>query len=205
MPDFLMPSLGADMAAGTLVAWRVAPGQVVARGDIVAEVETEKGLIDIECFEPGTVEALHVAPGAKVQVGARMATIRSEGGAAPKASPPLPSPVTQTLTAGPDTGRRVRVSPAARARAQALGIDLAGIAGSGPSGAIELADIDRLAAVASPAAAGTVVAPDEGLAPIRRAIAAAMSRSKREIPHYYLQSRIDMNAALAWLRRENER
>ena len=58
MADFLMPSLGADMEAATLVKWRVEPGTRIARGDIVAEVVTDKGVIEIECFEPGIVEEL---------------------------------------------------------------------------------------------------------------------------------------------------
>ncbi len=211
MADFLMPSLGADMAAATLVAWRVAPGQLVARGDIVAEVETEKGLIDIECFEPGVIEALHVAPGTKVQVGARMATITPQGGtavpppppakAAPSSGPPPAPAPAQPLAQ--EAGRRLRVSPAARARARALGIDLAGVSGSGPGGAIEISDIERLASGAAPTPVGTAALPADGLAPMRRAIAAAMSKSKREIPHYYLESRIDVSTALAWLQREN--
>ena len=109
MADFVMPSLGADMAAATLVKWLVTPGQVVSRGDIVAEVETEKGIIDIECFQPGVVETLDVAPGTKVPVGARLATLRSEGGAA--VSPPSPplTPAPPPPAAGPWVGHPVAV------------------------------------------------------------------------------------------------
>lgn len=221
-----MPSLGADMAAGTLVAWRVAPGQRINRGEVVAEVETEKGLIEIECFEAGVVEALHATPGTKVGVGARLATVRPDGAAAtatptrsaappgapslaavspaaPAAGGPPPSRQPQDATR-PDARGRVRASPAARARATALGIDLAGVTvtGTGPGGAIEIADVERAATAAGSAGAGAAT-PADGLAPIRRAIAAAMSRSKREIPHYYLESRIDVSVMLAWLQREN--
>ena len=56
MAELLLPSLGADMTAGTLVAWKIKPGDVVTRGQVVAEVETDKGVIDIECFDPGVVE-----------------------------------------------------------------------------------------------------------------------------------------------------
>ena len=68
-----MPSLGADMEAATLVKWRVEPGTRIARGDIVAEVDTDKGVIEIECFEPGIVEELLAQPGEKVPVGSVMA------------------------------------------------------------------------------------------------------------------------------------
>ena len=61
-----MPSLGADMEFGTLVDWRVQPGDTVKRGDVVALVETEKGVIEVEIFENGVVESLVVQPGQKV-------------------------------------------------------------------------------------------------------------------------------------------
>ena len=60
MIEFLMPSLGADMEAGTLVEWRKRPGDFVKRGDIIADVETQKGLIEIEVFDEGVIgELLH--------------------------------------------------------------------------------------------------------------------------------------------------
>ena len=261
-----MPSLGADMQAATLVKWLVAPGDRVQRGDIVAEVETEKGLIDIECFESGVIDRLVVEPGSKVPVGDVMAVI---GGAAaapapvtqakrassPTALMPHVTPVARKVaeTLGVDLGavigtgpggridradveqaaeasgprpearrppqaapHRRRVSPLARARAAALGVDLAGVTGTGPGGAIEAADIERAAttpqsARTAPAVASAPAAPVAVAAPaapdptsMRRAIAAAMAKSKREIPHYYLQARIDMSAALRWLQAENQ-
>src|SRR5512145_2667710 len=80
--EFLMPSLGADMEAGTLVKWCVQPGSRVRRGDIVALVETEKGIIDIESFEDGVVERLTVQPGTRVPVGTPLAVFASEPAAA---------------------------------------------------------------------------------------------------------------------------
>ena len=74
-----MPSLGADMESGTLVDWSVQPGDTVKRGDVVALVETEKGVIEVEIFESGVVESLVVKPGQKVPVGAALATIRTDG------------------------------------------------------------------------------------------------------------------------------
>ena len=69
MPDFCMPALGADMEAGTLLEWRIVPGQPVRRGDIVALVDTDKAEIEVEIFTDGIVEELLVAPGTKVPVG----------------------------------------------------------------------------------------------------------------------------------------
>jgi pyruvate dehydrogenase E2 component (dihydrolipoamide acetyltransferase) len=173
-----MPSLGADMEAGTLVEWRVGPGSRVRRGDIMALVETEKGVIDIESFEEGVVERLAVEPGARVPVGTVLALF--EGEAAPAA-------------------RAGRASPAARAKAAALGIDLAAVRGSGPQGVVTLEDVEHAAArVAAPQAAGRPAREA-----VRHAVAASMSRSKREIPHYYLRLAMDFGRATDWLERHN--
>ena len=87
-----MPSLGADMEAGTLVEWKIKPGDVVHRGDIVAEVVTEKGDIEIESWLSGTVEQLLVKPGEKVPVKTVMAIIRTDGEPAAPAPAPAPAP-----------------------------------------------------------------------------------------------------------------
>ena len=79
MAEFRMPSLGADMEAGTLVEWLVKPGDKVKRGDIVAVVETQKGAIEIEIFDAGQIEEILVPPETKVPVGTPLARIRSEG------------------------------------------------------------------------------------------------------------------------------
>ena len=265
--DFRMPSLGADMEYGTLVEWRVAPGAVVHRGDIVAEVETHKGNVEVEIFESGVVEELLVAKGSRVPVGATLARIRSGDGAVPAgapvttaatvaapAPPPAPSafpaavvvaPPAPTTTAGAPVPARPagRASPAARRLAAERGLDVAALRGTGPDGAVTLADVeDALHTPAAPTPATTAApvphrasplaqrvaadlgvdlatvpgtgeggivtradveraaasahgAPTAGAAPapaiaadrhaaMRQAIAAAMTRSKREIPHY---------------------
>ena len=94
MAEFVMPTLGADMTEGTLVAWKKKVGDRVEKGDIIAEVETDKATIEVEVFTSGTIERLVAQPGDKVPVGTVMATIREEK-AAP-ASPP-PSPVTPVV------------------------------------------------------------------------------------------------------------
>src|SRR3972149_2063737 len=86
--EFVMPILGADMTAGTLIAWRGRPGAGVQRGDTIAEVETDKGLIDVEVFVGGVVEKILVEPGATVPTGTVLALIREEAGAAVPAAPP---------------------------------------------------------------------------------------------------------------------
>ena len=75
MSEFRMPSLGADMQYGTVVEWRVKPGDAVKRGDVVALVETEKGVIEVEIFESGVIESLVIQPGQKVPVGTTLGDI----------------------------------------------------------------------------------------------------------------------------------
>jgi pyruvate dehydrogenase E2 component (dihydrolipoamide acetyltransferase) len=187
MADFTMPALGADMETGKLVQWLVRPGARVRRGDVVAVVETHKGAIDVEIFLDGVIEQL--APvGEDLPVGAVLARVRTAG---------------ETPAAAPVMGAsRARVSPAARRRAGELDLDAAGLPGSGAEGAVTLADVERAAAARQ---AGAPAPARRGIDPaqMRQAIAAAMARSKREIPHYYLGSSVDMQAASRWLEAYN--
>jgi pyruvate dehydrogenase E2 component (dihydrolipoamide acetyltransferase) len=231
MSEFLMPKLGADMTAGTLVAWRKKPGESVRRGDIMAEVDTDKGVIDIEAFTDGVVETLLAEPGANVPVGMPLARIRAAGEEAIAATPapaaPLPPAVAQTTSAAAavpglppalsmDELSRLRISPSARQRARELGVDPRLIEGTGRGGAITREDIERAAtsraAPPPPAASPPIPAPTpktsaegpERNRRMRQAIAAAMSRANREIPHYYLSTTIELKPALDWLAKQNE-
>jgi pyruvate dehydrogenase E2 component (dihydrolipoamide acetyltransferase) len=210
--EFRMPSLGADMEAGTLLLWKIAPGDRVKRGQIVGEVETQKGIIELEIWEDGVVESLTVGPGTKVPVGTVLARVV---GAAPVAtsSPvsvpahaPPAAPVSQAAEPTLAHTTDLRVSPAARLRARELDVDLHAVTPTGPHGSITRDDVER-AAGPRLAAPEPVPAPtsDAGArsAAMRRAIAAAMARSKREIPHYYLSTTIDMSRALALLEAKN--
>ncbi|MEQ8652106.1 MAG: dihydrolipoamide acetyltransferase family protein [Kiloniellales bacterium] len=204
MTDFLMPSLGADMEAGTLVEWLKQPNETVQRGDIIAVVETDKGAIEIEVFQEGVVVELLVDPGCTVPVGTPLARIDGgEATANAKTSmpPPPQRPVQKphaSTTNLPPANKRILASPAARRLAQERDIDLATLKGSGPHGAIVSNDLD------GPTSAAPQIRRS-GLDPtaMRRAIAAAMSRSKREIPHYYLGTTIDMQRAQTWLAETN--
>ena len=216
MSDFRMPSLGADMDKGKVVEWLKKPGDHIARGDVVAVVETQKGAFEIEVFEEGVLSEILVAVGSEVPVGAVLARIDGVGAAPPAAAPPLmppppeppvrpappptPTPAPPTVPA-PAPGERLRISPAAARRALELGVDVRGLRGSGPQGAIAVADVE--AAAKQPAAPS----PRRGFDPaaMRQAIALAMARSKREIPHYYLSLPIDMGRALEWLADANAR
>jgi pyruvate dehydrogenase E2 component (dihydrolipoamide acetyltransferase) len=214
--EFRMPSLGADMEAGTLVEWLVKPGDRVKHGDIIAVVETQKGAIEIESFQSGTLEKFLVDIGTKVPVGTPLALIRAEGeakpaeakpAAAPAPPPKAPAPAAAPArpSAAPVAAPALRVSPAARRLAEQRGIDLATVRGSGPQGAITYADVEvQLGApIAAPAAPEKKRAPALNLDAMRTAIAAAMARSKREIPHYYLAHQVDVMACEQWLAQKN--
>lgn len=234
MGEFRMPSLGADMEAGKLVEWLVKPGASVKRGDIIAVVETQKGAIEIEVFDDGVFERPLVEVGTTVPVGTPLAIIAGAGEAAAAPPPPPPAaavapipvevvpappappppaaraaapPQAAPAAAPPPAAERPPVSPAARKLAQENGLDLSGIPGTGPSGEITLADIEaRIGkAPAAPAASVPPPAPGEGaMTGMRAAIAAAMARSKREIPHYYLAHTVDLTAAEAFVAKLNE-
>lgn len=207
-----MPSLGPDMEAGTLVQWRIKPGDAVKRGDIVALVETDKGIIDVEIFSEGIVDSLLVPEGARVAVGTLLAQLNGAAAAAgqsPAAVPPAqelpPAPAVEPAAAStspsakvapsPEAGRR-KVSPAARARARQLGVDLERVAGTGLGGTVTMDDVMR-------AAQGTKETISEPVHDMRQIIARAMSRSKREIPHYYLSLTCSFAKARAFLDRHN--
>jgi pyruvate dehydrogenase E2 component (dihydrolipoamide acetyltransferase) len=201
MIDFLMPSLGADMETGTLREWRKKVGDVVKRGDIIADVETQKGLIEIEVFDEGTVHELLLKEDDKVPVGTVMARILAPGEQAP---PPGVRPVMPAVGAM----HGIKASPLAKRFAAEMGIDLASVTGTGPEGAITKEDVEHAlvarAAPGSPKPASAKVPPAAPAEGMRQAVAAAMGRSAREIPHYYLGTTIDMSHALAMLRRLNE-
>ncbi|HUK41986.1 MAG TPA: dihydrolipoamide acetyltransferase family protein [Candidatus Acidoferrales bacterium] len=219
MSEFRMPSLGADMESGILVDWRIKPGDTVKRGDIVAEVETEKGVIEVEIFESGIIDSLVVQPGQKVPVGATLAILRTDGKRteAETAAKPAPAAPEMKVSADEEPPSKIteaplatepprpRISPLARKRAEALGVDLAGVVGTGEAGSVTAADVERAAEQikrsAEPAPKVSQKAID--YTAMRRVIAAAMARSKREIPHYYLASTLDMRRALDWLSVEN--
>ncbi|KAB2940199.1 MAG: 2-oxo acid dehydrogenase subunit E2 [Hyphomicrobium sp.] len=209
MIEFRMPSLGADMEAGTLVEWLKKPGDVLNRGDIIAVVETQKGAIEIEVFNDGVLDQTLTDIGEKVPVGRVIATIRAKDeapGLAPRAAVrdtarEMAAPKKAALVAGrqpePAEARaaKVQITPAARRRAQQLGIDLAAVK-PGPGGVV---GIDQIEASRHVTKGRPGIAFDE----MRSAIAAAMARSHREIPHYYVTSMIDVSRLMAWLEEEN--
>jgi pyruvate dehydrogenase E2 component (dihydrolipoamide acetyltransferase) len=206
MIEFTMPSLGADMEAGTLREWLVKPGDTVKRGDIIAIVETQKGLIDIEVFDEGIIDQILIKEDEKVPVGRLMALIANGKGEKGKTAPSVIekeiSPAIGVKEVVPvSLPHSIKASPLARRIAAEKGIDLQTVKGTGEGGAITREDIEKAVAEQEAEMAGKKPSPAES---IRRAVAAAMSKSNREIPHYYLQTKIDMSKSLAWLSEANK-
>ncbi|MCE5291493.1 MAG: 2-oxo acid dehydrogenase subunit E2 [Nocardiaceae bacterium] len=235
MIDFTMPSLGADMDEGRLNRWLIAPGEQVKRGQIVAEVETAKAVIEAECWHDGTVAELCVKEGEVVPVGTVLARLSETSGEMPRrpevaavAEPVEPAhpaePVHPYVPAHPaapvhpaapphpadNPQHRRWISPAARRKAEEIGVDLDSVVGTGVGGSVVIADVVNAAGRPAvpvqeePVHEEPAPPAPKPLAPLtgpsmRSAIAAAMSRSKREIPHYYLAETVPVRRAIEWL------
>lgn len=235
MPEITMPKLSDTMTEGTLLRWRKKKGDKVEVGDILAEVETDKATMEMEAFEEGTLTDIYVQEGGKVVVGAPIAIVLKDGeklGEKPKAAAPAASAKEDAPAARPtiSTGRpltprartaalrtagggnlnagvRVKASPLARKIADARGVRLDAVKGTGPGGRIIAFDVENApvggtapsAAGSSPVAA-ILPSPIPGmpetkvpLSGMRRVIAERLLASKTQIPHFYLT--IEINAA----------
>ncbi|MFJ6026910.1 2-oxo acid dehydrogenase subunit E2 [Pseudarthrobacter sp. NPDC092424] len=270
MAEFRMPSLGADMEHGKVVEWLVRPGDYVRKGDLIAAVDTDKTVMDIESFEEGVVAEFLVEIGDTVDVGTPIARItatpaqlpsgrpardrtsadQAPSGRAPAdrnaklpppvrhlahslgvdvgslhgsgrngavtradveraaaASPtrmpvpaaPAPDRVPDAASSGAGRGGRVRSSPLARRLAEQFGVNLQGLSGTGPEGAVTEADVRREAS-----GGPRKEAPGGKAESLRQAVGALMSHSKKEIPHYYLATTLDLAAAMAWMASANQ-
>ncbi len=301
MSEYKMPKLGADMEDAILIEWKVKEGDRVQKGDIIAEIETVKGDIDVEVFEDGIMEKIIAQPGERLPVGTVLAYINSNGKTTPEEDPvevppieePAPTkipeevppkkepilppkpteipPIEEPPTIIPSPGVpeeeipdipaipeevpfteepveqpspeefppmeepeipplpkemppriiplptepyrptfRHNASPLARKIAKDLGIDLAQVKGTGEGGIIHKIDVERFANSVDnkedsrPTIKEKPKVAKDRKVKMRTAIAAAMSRSNQEIPHYYLETAIDMQKAMNWLQTENE-
>ncbi|MBL8672419.1 MAG: 2-oxo acid dehydrogenase subunit E2 [Alphaproteobacteria bacterium] len=217
LTDVLLPKLGLTMKEGRLAEWRVTAGQPVRKGDVLFVVETDKIATEIEAPADGEMREILVEAGETVPVGMPVARWTGPGlavgdgtGEAAPASPPP-----QSKPPAPREGeRRVVATPLARRVARQRGIDLARVAGSGPSGRIKAIDIERAAAApgAAPGTAPGTASPAVGASfaagptPVRRRrpasrVEAAMARrlvaAKRDIPHFYLSMQAEISRLLA--------
>jgi pyruvate dehydrogenase E2 component (dihydrolipoamide acetyltransferase) len=177
-----MPKLSDTMTVGTLVKWLKNEGDPVASGDMIAEVETDKATMEVECFDDGVLIKQYCGVGDEVAVGGAIAAVGEAGEKAPAAEKSTPASATPEPEATPvvaeaptpapaapepapeivptpvvpakTTGSRIKASPLAKKIAAEKGIDLATIHGSGPSGRIVKADVENAqTSTATPAAA----------------------------------------------------
>ena len=223
-----MPALSPTMEAGKLARWLVKVGDTVSSGDIMAEIETDKATMEFEAVDEGVILSIDIAEGTEdVKVGTVIATLGGDGEeAAPvaKAAPVVAAAPAAVVAAAPApvaapkvaAGDRVVASPLAKRIAADKGIDLAGVAGSGPKGRIVRADVEGLtggvaapAPVAAPAAvAAAPAAPaaladygipheDVALSGMRKVIARRLTESKQTVPHIYLTVDVRLDALLA--------
>lgn len=200
MAEITMPRLSDTMEDGVVVRWLKSIGEAVAKGEVVAEIETDKATMEMESLEDGVLSEIHVEEGQRVSVGQPMAAIDAGGqpsqsaeAAAEFASPEIPSGTTGRAA----VSERVKASPRARKAAGEMNLDLAGVEGSGPSGRILYRDVLAAgragAASGQPPAAGSQRLP---LSSMRQLIADRMVESKTRVPHFYMQVEIDAEPLL---------
>jgi pyruvate dehydrogenase E2 component (dihydrolipoamide acetyltransferase) len=215
--EILMPRLSDSMEEGTIVSWLVAVGAGVATGETIAEVETDKATMGYEAETDGTLLAILVAEGETATVGAPIAIVgvageapRPRNGASPPTDP-RPAAVAAAAPAGsPAATARVAASPVARRLAQAHGIELRELTGSGPNGRVVKRDVERAvqaptAPSAPPPPATVPSAPVDGasgevrvvaLSRSQQVVARRMSESRATIPDFEVSVDVDMGACV---------
>ncbi len=221
--NIVMPKMGYDMREGTVVKWHKSEGEEVARGEVIADIETDKATVEFEAYTSGVLRRIVATEGVAIPVGELIAIIAGadevidEGpedlpGGSPAEAPGVESvaPPTQARAettpqpaAAPPArdGGRLLASPIARRLAQEQGIDLALITGTGPGGRIVEKDVLGFSpAAATPSPASTAPAPSGErieLSRMRQAIARVTVDSKREAPHFYVTAEVDMDKAMS--------
>ena len=231
-----MPKLSDTMSVGTLIAWLKNEGDAIEPGDLIAEVETDKATMELEAFDEGILLKQVASTGDQVPIGGPVAVIGEKGEVvdlaaitgsvsavapaaeetpSPKSEPVAPIEVaakvesTTEVLVAPSSDGRVKASPLARKLAEANGIDLSIVKGSGPGGRVIKADVEAAtgssaASAPAPAASsvasipttstGSVIAEDgkRPLSNMRTVIAQRLMESKSQVPHFYLETEVDV-------------
>ncbi|QQY07757.1 MAG: 2-oxo acid dehydrogenase subunit E2 [Candidatus Xiphinematobacter sp.] len=208
-----MPKLSDTMTEGTLLRWLKGEGDKVEIGDVLAEIETDKAVMEMEAFDEGILEKILVPDGTTVRVGVQIARLSGKTSAASRSVCPAAALRTSTTTSSSSTispfssgsCARVKVSPLAKKIALELGVDLSRLQGTGPGGRIVSRDVKAAVADSSSSSATSPPYPVRSrrieLSSIRRSIASRLLESKTQIPHFYLQ--LEVNAApLSRLRKQ---
>lgn len=198
--EVTMPRLSDTMESGTIVEWKVAVGDKVSSGDVVADVETDKATMELAVYDDGTIASIDVEPGQQVDVGTVIALLAEKGedpanlkpaapapapAAVPEPAPepvsspaPAASPAVSAAPAASSSGGGMRISPVARRMAEAAGIPLATIVGTGPSGRIIKRDVEAAMAAGAETVASVPPAanvPAVAAAPIAQPVAQTSS------------------------------
>ncbi|MFQ5400220.1 MAG: dihydrolipoamide acetyltransferase family protein [Anaerolineae bacterium] len=228
MAEFIvMPKLGFDMREGVLNNWLKSVGDEIKKGEVVAEIESDKATLELEAHVSGILLHLLAEPGDVIPIGANLAIVGEKGedasalldsGAGTEAETERETETkrekvaaavtTETAVSTPTNGKfpaGVKATPVARRLARELGVDLRQVTGTGPDGRIRKADVEAYretaAVVPAPAAVAAMpTGPDTEELPVarlRQAIARRMTESKTAIPHFYVTTEIDMGPALA--------
>ncbi len=205
------------MTEGTVVKWRKTVGDSVMVGDVLAEIETDKAVMELEAFDDGTLKEICVAEGGKAKVGDHLALLLGTGETAPKKTdkvtsveksdaakgvdPAQPASTKLAVAAAPTASSgRLKASPLAKKIAAAKGVQLAMIQGSGPGGRVVAKDLEsataqapRTATTSAPILLGPLPtgAKRIPLSGMRKIIAERLLASKTQIPHFYLNIEVD--------------
>ncbi len=217
--QLLMPQMGYDMQRGTVVRWIKKEGDRVARGEPVAEIETDKAVVEMESTGAGVLRKIVAPEGTVAEVGTVIGIVGTaeEDISSLEATSPVPTlppvaKVTPALAPQKAVARErpalvIKASPVARRLAEEMGVDLSQVTGTGPGGRITREDVDALPPQSKGApvvAAASAEAGQIELTRMRQAIARSTVQSKQHAPHFYVTSEIDMTSAIG-MRRELNR
>lgn len=222
--DLKMPSFGADMATGTLVEWLVKQGDSIKRGSVIAVIDTHKGAIDLDLFEDAVIEALLVEEGQQVTVGTPIARLRAltpSSAAEPLTeeqesiddnnSPEAPGEVKDDThrRERPNTANFILATPAARAFAlkHQLSLAMLSSANNNQIVTLKMAEIAYLEPGQATVAKKRENQQQSGFDKnaMRQAISETVTRSKQQIPHYYLSQRLDISVLEQYLQTYNSK
>jgi pyruvate dehydrogenase E2 component (dihydrolipoamide acetyltransferase) len=206
--SIVMPALEMAQETGKIISWLKKEGDTIAKGEPIAEIETDKVVLELEATADGVLAGVQAAAGDVVQVGKTIAWIVTPG-EQPPAEAEGATPAARTMTeqskqavaaatapavSAPKT--EVKVSPKARRMAQELGVDLSQVVGTGPGGVISGEDIERAAGAQKAAPAPNPVAPAT-LSSIARLMAERTTQSWTTAPHFFLVREIDASGLIA--------
>ncbi len=205
MTEILMPRLSDTMESGVVLVWHKQPGDQVTPGEVLAEIETDKAVMEYEAYEAGTLGRILVGEGEEAAIGVPIALL-GDGTESPTAPtrPAATAPAAAVPAVAAPDGDRPLASPLARRDARERGIDLRTLHGSGPGGRIVRADVLAAAqqTAAPPPADRTWPAGDEAaevipLSPLRRTIGRRLTESVHMAPHFYVTAVAEVDALVA--------